>query len=296
MNREHKDLYGRIRKFRFDPDGASATFAGRLAAENGWSARFAERVIDEYRKFAFLAVAAGHPVSPPDAVDQAWHLHLVYTRSYWDEFCGEALRTPLHHDPSRGGREEKLKFVDWYARTLRSYRTFFDENPPADIWPSPAEKARRESAEKYRRVDVGRHWVVRKPRWRITSAAGVAGAAGAIALATIGCTSASGSGTTSPAVPLTVLLVAFGFFVLVSVLCRKFGRNSGGGWTGFFGGCGSSGGIGCAGGGEGGGSHLWGGDGGGIDGGSSDGGSSCGSGCGSGCGGGGCGGGGCGGS
>lgn len=84
MNREHKDLYGRIRKFRFDPDGASATFAGRLAAENGWSARFAERVIDEYRKFAFLAVAAGHPVSPPDAVDQAWHLHLVYTRSYWD--------------------------------------------------------------------------------------------------------------------------------------------------------------------------------------------------------------------
>ena len=59
----------------------------RLASENGWSREYAVRVMQEYRRFAFLAVAAGHPVSPSDAVDQAWHLHLVYTRSYWDEFC-----------------------------------------------------------------------------------------------------------------------------------------------------------------------------------------------------------------
>ncbi len=44
-------------------------------------------MFDEYRRFAFLAATAGHPVTPSDAVDQAWHLHLTYSRDYWDRFC-----------------------------------------------------------------------------------------------------------------------------------------------------------------------------------------------------------------
>ena len=122
MNPSQVELYRRVQAFHFDPDDATYTFAMRLAKENGWTPAFTQRVIEEYRRFAFLAAAAGHPVSPSDAVDQAWHLHLVYTRSYWDEFCGKVLRTPLHHDPSSGGRAERAKFDDWYARTLRSYR------------------------------------------------------------------------------------------------------------------------------------------------------------------------------
>ena len=45
----------------------------------------------------FLAVVAGHTVSPSVEVDQAWHLHLVYMQSYWREFCGEVLQQPVHH-------------------------------------------------------------------------------------------------------------------------------------------------------------------------------------------------------
>ena len=74
MNREHKDLYERIRKFRFDPDGATATFAGRLASENGWSAKFTARVIEEYRKF-------GHKVVSDDVEDAALVLGRRVTRS-----------------------------------------------------------------------------------------------------------------------------------------------------------------------------------------------------------------------
>ena len=128
MTPNQVELYRRIRAFRFDPDGASFTFAQRLAKENGWSNDFTARVIEEYRRFAFLAASAGHPVSPSDTVDQAWHLHLVYTRSYWDEFCGKVLRTPLHHEPSTGGRSERAKFDDWYSRTLQSYRRFFAQD------------------------------------------------------------------------------------------------------------------------------------------------------------------------
>ena len=87
----------------------------RLARDNGWTFEFAERVVEEYRRFAFLAKTAGHPVTPSDEVDQMWHLHLTYTRSYWDDFCGRVLEAPLHHDPTQGGRAEGEKFDDWYA-------------------------------------------------------------------------------------------------------------------------------------------------------------------------------------
>ncbi|MEK6230809.1 MAG: hypothetical protein N2A42_03075 [Luteolibacter sp.] len=33
----------------------------------------------EYKRFVALAMLAGHPVTPSEEVDQAWHLHLVYT-------------------------------------------------------------------------------------------------------------------------------------------------------------------------------------------------------------------------
>src|SRR5687767_9155876 len=107
MNRQQSELYERVRSYRFDADGATHTFADRLAQENGWTRGYTRRVIEEYRKFAFLAAAAGHPVSPSDAVDQAWHLHLLYIRGYWDEFCGKVLGMPLHHEPSRGGGAER---------------------------------------------------------------------------------------------------------------------------------------------------------------------------------------------
>src|SRR5690349_19351007 len=77
--------------YSIGPEGAALSFADRLARENGWRADHAERVIEEYRRFAFLAATGGQDVTPSDAVDQAWHLHLTYTRDYWDRFCPEVL-------------------------------------------------------------------------------------------------------------------------------------------------------------------------------------------------------------
>ena len=83
MTSEQQRLYERIRTFQFDEGPAVFPFAARLARDNGWSAGFAARVVTEYRRFVFLTVAVGHPVSPSDQVDQVWHLHLLYTESYW---------------------------------------------------------------------------------------------------------------------------------------------------------------------------------------------------------------------
>src|SRR5687767_7214616 len=136
-NANSGDLVEQIMSFDFAA-GDLADFEPRLRRENGWSAAFARRAIAEYRKFLVLAATARHPVSPSDVVDQVWHLHLLYTRSYWDDLCANILPRPLHHAPSSGAAGDAEKFADWYAKTLASYRRCFGDDPPRDIWPAPA--------------------------------------------------------------------------------------------------------------------------------------------------------------
>lgn len=118
------------------PDDASLSFAARLARENRWNLHHAERVIGEYKRFCYLAMTAGHEVTPSDAVDQAWHLHLTYSRDYWQIFCPMVLQANLHHGPTKGGPIERDRFYHQYAATLSSYETAFGAPPPLDIWPT----------------------------------------------------------------------------------------------------------------------------------------------------------------
>jgi len=129
-----------LRHYTIGPESAALTFADRLARENGWNAAKAARVVDEYRRFCFLAATAGHEVTPSDAVDQAWHLHLTYSRDYWERFCPDVLGRPLHHGPTAGGAEERHRYFEQYAETLKSYEAAFGESAPADLWPAAAQR------------------------------------------------------------------------------------------------------------------------------------------------------------
>lgn len=163
MRDEHQvALYQRLLDFSVDCGGEELTFASRLARENGWTPSFTNRVMVEYKRFLFLAAVAGHPVTPSDQVDQVWHLHLTYTRSYWDKLCGEVLEMPLHHGPTRGGEAESRKFDDWYGKTLESYRFYFGDESPADIWP-PSSVRFGEDLH-YQRVNTKRNWLFPIPR------------------------------------------------------------------------------------------------------------------------------------
>jgi hypothetical protein len=132
-------LWAALSGYPIGSEGTALSFTARLARENGWTTEQAERVIEEYRRFAFLTVRAGHEVTPSDAVDQAWHLHLCYTRDYWERFC-PLLGAPLHHGPTRGGAAENARFYDNYCATLRSYERLFGCPAPADLWPSASRR------------------------------------------------------------------------------------------------------------------------------------------------------------
>lgn len=164
MSPMSSELYARILAFPIDDGTPELTFEARLARENGWSLGYAQRVVEEYRRFVMLAMASGHTVTPSEQVDQAWHLHLTYTRSYWERFCGQVLDRLLHHGPTRGGEVESAKFHDHYERTLITYQNTFAEEPPADIWPPTAERFGDDLH--CVRVNTARNWVVPKRLFR----------------------------------------------------------------------------------------------------------------------------------
>src|SRR4051794_37448027 len=84
-------LWNKLTSFAFDDPTAERPFSVRLAQENAWSPEFACRVIEEYRRFLYLAGSSTQRVVPSAVVDKAWHLHLIYTRSYWDGLCRDVL-------------------------------------------------------------------------------------------------------------------------------------------------------------------------------------------------------------
>jgi uncharacterized protein (TIGR04222 family) len=164
MNAKNDRLWDRIESQPIGPQSAALGFARRLARDNGWSEAHANRVLLEYRRFLFLAARAGHPVTPSDAVDQAWHLHLIYSDDYWNTWCSEVLGFPFHHGPTRGGSTEQAKYTDWYGRTLASYEACFGEPPPSDIWPTVEDRFKNASA--FRRVNTREVWILPKPSFQ----------------------------------------------------------------------------------------------------------------------------------
>ena len=131
-----RELWPRIQAYQIDKPGAPKPFSHRLAEEQGWSRELTLAAIEEYKRFMFLAVAAGHPVTPSKTVDEVWHLHLIYTRQYWEEFCVKVLDRIIHHDPGNGEEGEKSGFEQQYQRTIDSYIRFFGTEPPKAIWGS----------------------------------------------------------------------------------------------------------------------------------------------------------------
>ena len=152
-------LWRAIDGLAFDDSGHDFTFTRRLARENGWQEWYAQRVVDEYKRFLYLLGRAGHPVTPSVPVDRAWHLHLAYSRSYWEELAPHYEKPP-HHGPTVGGAAEGEKFREWYDRTLASYARIFGEPAPDHIWQPPGERFRPD--QMWRWVDVSRQVPVPK--------------------------------------------------------------------------------------------------------------------------------------
>ena len=261
-----RGVLARLEALSLGPPSEGLSFEQRVARENGWSIEYTEQVCSEYRRFVFLCVHSGRPLTPSDAVDQVWHLHMCYTRSYWQRMCEEILGRPFHHEPTRGGSREANKFVDWYERTKEIYAEVFGETPPAEVWPSS--EVRFANGGAWKRVNTAENWVISRAAVRRGTRA--AAVLFALSLLVAGC-----SGEPS-GVEIVILFVFVVFMVRVLTGAgRPKNRRGRGGRGGGGAGGGGFWGTGC--GGDGSGRDRDDGDAGGC--------SSCSGGCGGGCGG-----------
>ncbi|MBD1364950.1 hypothetical protein IDJ77_14100 [Mucilaginibacter sp. ZT4R22] len=161
MTKEEITLWQKIEAFRLDDPDAGFQFSARLARENGWSHGYTLRVIEEYKKFIFMCCITETGVTPSDPVDQVWHLHLTFTRSYWVDLCRDTIGKEIHHNPTKGGAQEAKKFDRFYTSSQTLYIDKFGMAPPEDIWHN---NQQRFSDIDFQRVNVGRYWLIRKPK------------------------------------------------------------------------------------------------------------------------------------
>lgn len=230
-------LWQRLSALEITPPGAALSFARRLARENAWSLEFAEAVIVEYKKFLYLIAHTREELTPSDEVDQAWHLHLVYTRAYWQDLCEDILGFPLHHQPTEGGSTQGAHYREVYAKTLVRYAEVFGE-PPSFIWPE-VEKRFSEPVH-FARVNHASHWMIRKPRLSLFTAI-------FMGLTSVMLTACSLSeGNDSFWFWLKVAVGVWGFYIIAKIINQLLGGTRGRGGRGGSG-CGSSGCSGCCG-------------------------------------------------
>lgn len=137
------ELWQRIADFSIDKPDVAFPFSKKLAKEENWTLDFTKKAIEEYKKFVYLCCILPNGASPSEIVDKVWHMHLIYTQNYWEEFCPNVLQRKLHHHPSMGGFNENIKHRNWFSDTLKSYEDIFQQKAPEEFWKPQNRKAKR---------------------------------------------------------------------------------------------------------------------------------------------------------
>lgn len=117
---------------------ADRAFTNRVRTALAVGEAEASDAVLEYLRFAYLAWTSTDGATPSKAVDEVWHAHLLFTRSY-DAFCRGTRGEHLHHEPGDGGSDDGRYRVA-YLLTLDRYGIEFgaaDER----WWPRPSATA-----------------------------------------------------------------------------------------------------------------------------------------------------------
>lgn len=126
-------------------------FHRQLAERTGWRPERCQRAVHEYLRYCVVAAQLGGRAVPSPWVDEVWHLHLIWTRDYWDDFCPQRLGFAFHHQPARGlpGEREALRLG--YAETLHAYQALFGTPDPA-WWPAWSSPPHRPGRRRWARI------------------------------------------------------------------------------------------------------------------------------------------------
>lgn len=105
--------------------GQYPLFIKKLREETSWSASYAEWAVGEYLKFLTVILNFGPKQTPSKVVDEVWHLHLQFTKDYWEYLCPKVLGFSLHHVPADESMKSETEAQ--YIDTLANYEAIYGE-------------------------------------------------------------------------------------------------------------------------------------------------------------------------
>ena len=122
-------LWDRIRIAPLPASKSRHEFAEALAYQVDLPVFEAREVVQEYRRFLYLAAVTDEHRVPPEPVRQAWAMHARSPE--YTAFCAGAVCKPLGLDDATRKFGANLA----YRRTLEAYEREFGQTPPSAIWP-----------------------------------------------------------------------------------------------------------------------------------------------------------------
>lgn len=111
------------------------------------SSEIAVALFVEYKKFLLMNLISEFSIAPSGLVDEVWHLHMLFTREYFD--CCKALKGNiiLHVPLIENSQSEKENLKGFYDKTLSLYEELFGVTPDLKFWPSEREEENKKRIE-----------------------------------------------------------------------------------------------------------------------------------------------------
>ena len=128
-------LWHRLEGYSFHERPLTVSLVDRLALETGHSLDVCYTLVEEYRRFMYLAGSSSDNLSPSPIVDMVWRMHTEDEEAYFEDFCPRILGRTIYR-PEGDGPPQSLQDDPDYLRTLEYYAQEFGR-PQVQYWPDP---------------------------------------------------------------------------------------------------------------------------------------------------------------
>lgn len=118
----------------FNPPRICVSFEHNLRKDGDWTDESARRITMIYRQFLYLKALSGETLTPSEAMDRAWHLHLSFPENY-AALCA-AVGRDIPHRTDLTRKECRAAYERGRAEFQREFGL-----PDRDLWPSLTDAA-----------------------------------------------------------------------------------------------------------------------------------------------------------